>query len=211
MLSPEDVVYWFFRLNGCLTIRNFLVHPDLSGGQRTDADLIAARFPFREELDMSDHPYFLSLRNTTLLFVEIKSAGYCRLNGPWTEPGRANLQRVLRAVGPFPARAVDQVAAELYSSGAAPAREIDVAMVAVAQRLNPQLTETHPRAVQLTWSELLAFLYNRLDTYRAQKSDHQQWETSGRRLYDLATAPGGLPSFRDRVISEAGLRAEPLQ
>jgi hypothetical protein len=27
-LPTEKVAYWFFRLNGCLTIENFVVHPD---------------------------------------------------------------------------------------------------------------------------------------------------------------------------------------
>jgi hypothetical protein len=40
-ISPESVAYWFFRLNGCLTIVNFVVHPDLARedeprSQRTD-------------------------------------------------------------------------------------------------------------------------------------------------------------------------------
>ena len=29
----EQVAYWFFRLNGCFTFVNFVVHPDGPGGQ----------------------------------------------------------------------------------------------------------------------------------------------------------------------------------
>jgi len=39
LLNPEDVAYWFFRINGCSTITNFVVHPDQRGSQRTDVDL----------------------------------------------------------------------------------------------------------------------------------------------------------------------------
>jgi hypothetical protein len=47
-LSSERVASWFFRLNGCLTIDNFILHPDFinpSGRQRTDADVLGVRFP----------------------------------------------------------------------------------------------------------------------------------------------------------------------
>jgi len=48
-LDPEKVAYWYFRLNGFFQIENFVVHPERRGGQRTDADLPAIRFPFRAE------------------------------------------------------------------------------------------------------------------------------------------------------------------
>lgn len=48
-LNPEKVAYWYFRLNGFLQIENFVVHPERRGGQRTDADLLAVRFPHRAE------------------------------------------------------------------------------------------------------------------------------------------------------------------
>lgn len=55
-LNPESVAHWFFRLNGCATIKNFVVHPDQCGSQRTDVDVLAIRFPHRSELLTSDEP-----------------------------------------------------------------------------------------------------------------------------------------------------------
>jgi len=46
----ENLAYWYFRLNGCLTIENFVVHPDWRRGQQTEIDLIAMRFPHRSDL-----------------------------------------------------------------------------------------------------------------------------------------------------------------
>lgn len=48
-LNPEKVAHWYLRLNGFLQIENFYVHPSGRGGARTDADLLAVRFPFRAE------------------------------------------------------------------------------------------------------------------------------------------------------------------
>jgi hypothetical protein len=48
-LEPEKVAYWYFRLNGFFQIENIVAHPARQGSQRTDADLLAVRFPFRVE------------------------------------------------------------------------------------------------------------------------------------------------------------------
>ncbi len=53
-LDPEKVAYWYFRLNGFLQIENFVVHPTRQGSQRTDADLLAIRFPDRKEFLYDD-------------------------------------------------------------------------------------------------------------------------------------------------------------
>ena len=53
-LEPEKVAYWYFRLNGFFQIENFVVHPTGRGAQRTDADLLAVRFPFRAERLIDD-------------------------------------------------------------------------------------------------------------------------------------------------------------
>ena len=49
-IRSEDLGYWYFRLNGCLTTTNFVVHPEEGQEQRTDVDVLAARFPYRAEL-----------------------------------------------------------------------------------------------------------------------------------------------------------------
>ena len=44
-IKTEQLAYWFFRLNGCLTIVNFLVHGERRGREGTDADILAIRLP----------------------------------------------------------------------------------------------------------------------------------------------------------------------
>ena len=75
-LSSEKIVYWFFRLNGCLTIENFIIHPDFVDQQdvvqRTDADILAVRFPYRKEPYHDDYPmedHELFLVNKTQLYI----------------------------------------------------------------------------------------------------------------------------------------------
>ncbi|WP_256806808.1 hypothetical protein [Bradyrhizobium sp. Bra64] len=110
-LDPEKVAYWYFRLNGFFQIENFVVHPERRGGQRTDADLLAVRFPFRAErlFDdpndiMADDVQQLALSGDLidLVIAEVKTNQPCTLNGPWTRQDRQNVHRVLAAVGCLP-------------------------------------------------------------------------------------------------------------
>ncbi len=184
-LSAEDLGYWFFRLNGCLTIRDFVVHREGGGRQRTDADIIATRFPHRQEMDMVDHRIFSPVR-VGLYFVEVKSSGACRLNGPWSNPGERNLSRALRAVGAHPRKRVEIVANKLHAKGACHESSIDCRLVAVAALRNRELERSHPEAIQLTWSDIAQFIYERLQTYEIEKAHHPQWDSAGHRLYALA-------------------------
>src|SRR6266403_1355615 len=90
-LDPEKVAYWYFRLNGFLQIENFVVHRARRGGQRTDADLLAVRFPYRAELllDQPEQPMpddvntlDLSPHLIDVVIAEVKTNQPCTLNGP---------------------------------------------------------------------------------------------------------------------------------
>ena len=123
-IKTEQLAYWFFRLNGCLTIVNFLVHGERRGREGTDADILAIRLPNRCELALSndpmeDHPAFSPAHNSAgdalmdVMITEIKK-GRCCLNGPWTDPARHNMNRVLYAIGATPQDQVPLVASALY-------------------------------------------------------------------------------------------------
>ena len=70
-IDPEKVAYWYFRLNGFLQIENFVVHPERRGGQRTDADLLAVRFPYRAER-LFDDPNDIMADDERLLVLSRK-------------------------------------------------------------------------------------------------------------------------------------------
>ncbi|ADL42223.1 hypothetical protein COB47_0916 [Caldicellulosiruptor obsidiansis OB47] len=92
-ITLGDIVYWFFRLNGCFTIQNFIVHSERNAVQETEVDLLAVRFPDRKELDMRDHPIF-SNQKVQLFIVEGK-LNKCSFN-PAT---KRNFDEILRRVG----------------------------------------------------------------------------------------------------------------
>lgn len=50
MMKSEALAYWYLRLNGCLTVPNFYLHPPRKGGALTEADIVAVRFAGRTGL-----------------------------------------------------------------------------------------------------------------------------------------------------------------
>lgn len=121
-LYSERVAYWYFRLNGFFQIESFVVHPERSGSQRTDADLLAVRFPFRAErlFDnpadiMADDVELLALSRALIdiVIAEVKTKRPCTLNGPWTRPDKQNVHRVLAAIGCLPSDQIEAAAADI--------------------------------------------------------------------------------------------------
>lgn len=139
-----------------------LIRPDEPRGQRTDADILAVRFPHRCELftsgqPMRDHEVFDSDGLIDLIIAEVKH-GRCRLNGPWTRPPDQNMHRVLYAIGAFDAHHVPTVAESLYRDGYYSDHAFRVRLFAVGAEKNDGLP---PRVVQLTWKEILRFVHYR--------------------------------------------------
>lgn len=206
--NPEQVAYWFFRLNGCLTTVNFIVHPDLvrRAAQRTDVDVLAVRFPNRCELikscrPMEDHGVFRSDGKVDLIIAEVKS-GRCQLNGPWTRPEARNMDRILFAIGAFPRESVPSVAKALYENQYYCDRHFRVRLFALGKEQNDQLS---PQVVQLTWSEVLNFMYARFKDYRREKAQHEQWDRCGSQLYDEAQRLSSSDRFVETVLVQMGL------
>jgi hypothetical protein len=195
-LNPEKVAYWYFRLNDFFQIENFVVHPDRGRGQRTDADLLAVRFPHRAErlFDnpkdiMVDDEKRLSLSPDLIdvVIAEVKRNQPCTLNGPWTRQDQQNVHRVLTAIGCLPPDRINAAATDIYRTGGHVSDlRLRMRVVAVGRDFNQDIAKDYPDAIQLCWSDLLAFIWSRLRAYRQQKSDVQQWDIQGRKIKRLA-------------------------
>lgn len=184
-VHTEKLAYWFFRLNGCLTTENFIVHPDKGRDQRTDADLLGVRFPHRAEMlyqPMEDHAAFQGLGERPMLFVAEVKSRTCRLNGPWTRPEDRNMQRVLRAIGALPEAEVEVAADALYRTDRYDGERYEVRLFALADQVGG-FAEEHPNAIPITWEEALRFMFRRFQEYRLEKQAHDQWEGTGKELF----------------------------
>jgi hypothetical protein len=154
-IDPERLAYWYLRLNGFLTIENFIVHDEGGGPQRTDADVVAIRLPYRQEgyhlnrgyaVWMEDDPHFSKKQLPFAAFVEV-ATDCCKLNGPWTDPKKANLERALNALGALPSADNKKAAAAIYESGCYRSLTIEVGLISIGSaRMLERIAETMSHA-----------------------------------------------------------------
>lgn len=213
-ILSERLAFWFLRLNGFLTIPNFVVHPegpDEAGAypQQTDVDVLGIRFPYRAEnrrRPMPDFEVFARERRPLVVLSEVKT-GQCGLNGPWTNPARENMQKVLLAGGFRPSEQVDEMAQSLYSTGVWQDDGLCIRIVCFGERWNAGLARSHREVPQLLWRrEVLPFVFERFYEYRLEKKLHHQWDDDAKRLFEIAAAMRGAngAQFADviEVVSE---------
>lgn len=211
-LSAEKVAYWYFRLNGFLQIENFVVHPVRRGGQRTDADLLAVRFPFRAErlfddpndiMEDDEQGLALSPELIDIVIAEVKANQPCSLNGPWTRADRQNVNRVLAAIGCLRRSQIEYAAANIYGSGLHSSDTLRIRLVAIGRDRSDDLAINYPEVSQLLWPSMLSFIWQRFHRYRQQKTQVDQWNGTGKILKRLAD--GHRHSMENFVEEALGL------
>ena len=203
-ITSERLAFWFLRLNGFLTILNFIVHPegpreDGAYPQQTDVDVLGVRFPFRAEhrqWPMPDQALFMAERRRPMVVLSEVTTGQCGLNGPWTDPERQNMQKVLRAAGFRPANQVEEIASALYGHGVWHDETLVIRIVCFGNRHNSGLARSHPSVPQLIWDqEVLPFIYYRFDEYKLEKQMHHQWDEDARQLFAAAGQVANADEF----------------
>lgn len=214
-LKADRVAYWYLRLNGFLQIENFVIHPGGRGGQRTDADLLGVRFPHRAEF-LIDHPdspmkddeqsLNLSRDVIDVVIAEITTKP-CKLNGPWTDPDKRNMHRVLAALGCFPRKRIERAAMALYQCGRHEEDGLRIRLIAIGRERVDDLggSPNYADVVQITWSQVLDFMWSRFDTYRHQKRQVDQWDSYGKKLKNLADQERQPSDFKAKVFALMGV------
>ena len=198
-IKAESLAYWYLRLNGFLTTVNFVIHPEYGHNQRTDADILAVRFPFRAERltePMADDYNLIPInRSKALMFIAEVKKGLCRLNGPWTNPKKHNMERVLRAIGAFPQNQNDFVASELYDNGWYENDQYVISLICLGKRVNDNLKQKYPKVKQITWPVVFSFIYERFKAYPQQKSSHPQWDNNGKILWNVCKQSSSVDEY----------------
>lgn len=218
-IEPERVAYWYFRLNGFFQIENFVVHPKLSGPQRTDADLIGVRFPYRAER-LIDNPTDLMLddidrlklsdHRVDVVIAEIKT-GRCDLNGPWTNDEDQNIHRVLAAIGCLPRNEIEAAANALYTTALFDDQQyLRVRLILIGREANTKIAKKYAGITQVTWTEVLSFIWRRFDRYRRQKAQVDQWDATGLQIKAVARCKNEK-DFVAQVSQMMGVRTDELR
>jgi hypothetical protein len=204
----EELTHWYFRLNGCLTIPNFVVHPEVGNDQRTDADLLAVRFPHRREQLMTalsdDDVFTEEAAKIQVFFVEVKSSR-CSLNPSWTDPAKQTLNTIVRALGFVPENEADKAAESIYATSHYSNKTILARLVCIGA--TPGALGTRFTGVtQIVFEDILRFIHGRFCEHDSQKRSHDQWDDFGQYLYRVATAHKLAPdAFSRLVLNELGV------
>lgn len=201
-INSEKLAYWYFRLNGFLTITNVIVHPDYGRGQRTDVDILGVRFPYRAELLenlMIDDEVFTKIENKTYIIIAEVKSQTCNLNRYWRDPERKDMHRIISFVGAFGNDAIDKVAAELYKEGIYMNDYYHISLFCVGKQIQEELRRSHPNIPQITWKDILRFIYNRFEKYKPQKSAHTQWDCTGQQLWSIFLGSKDENEFVEKI------------
>lgn len=183
VLNCEDLAYWYLRMNGCLTVRNFVLHPESpKNSQLTDADIIAVRFPGCEFEDRdADDSLFSSIDAPLFLVAEVKGGNQeCGLNDPWLR----NTECVAYVLRRFAPRLnVAEVAEKWVRTGGYADSSIRCFFLCFGARQGAAL-RSFPDANQKTWSDVLRFFHRRFEEHGRVKLDHGQWDLAGNLIWD---------------------------
>jgi hypothetical protein len=177
-IKAEHLAYWYLRLNGFLTIANFVVHHETESNQRTDVDVLGVRFPYRAELHpspMKDDKYFTSVNGKPYIVIAEVKKGKCKLNGPWTKPEKRNMSRVLRGIGALPNESTEEIAEGLYKDGVVN-DSCYISLLCFGNAESRTVKRKYPKVPQITWHRVLHFIYRRFTDYAVQKVSHGQWD-----------------------------------
>jgi hypothetical protein len=199
--NPERLVYWYLRLNGFLLLEDFVVHPDDGAEQRTDADILGVRFQHRSEnvmRSMVDDPRVAECGTYVNIIIGEVKRGYCALNGPWTRPGDANMQRVLRAIGFFSEDQIETAARSLYSTGIFQTELATCRLMAFGNRRGHIAI---PDVPQVLFGEMIQFIHRRFREYERQKSAVGNWAWDGQALREAYRTNRAIQDFT-RVVRE---------
>jgi hypothetical protein len=205
MINAESLAYWYFRLNGCLTITNFLIHPETTRDSSTEVDILAVRFPYREENlrnPMEDDEPFDIVKDRPFVIIGEVKRGMCDLNEPWTKPDSANREKILKAVGVFPVECASHVATKLREEGFFSACTAYISFFCIGEFCNEEISRRYHRVPQVTWEQTLRFIYRRLRDYRQEKAQHDQWNESGKFLWKTAQESRCVFEFIERIKGE---------
>ena len=203
----EEVASWYFRLNGFLSLPSFVVHLDQDRAeigidgtpryQRTEADLIGVRFVDSKELisafgsnrAMIDDSILTELcpaidtKQALFVLVEVK-AGLCKMNGPWTNRDKQNMQRVIRRLGfATNEEQIERIADSMYTSGRYEDDYYVLQYICIGGEKNLEISHRYRNVVQIDWAEIGEFLINRFRSFPEKTPDgkvHEQWPKFGR-------------------------------
>jgi len=207
VMNCDDLAYWYLRMNGCLTVRNFILHPKSpKDSQLTDADVVAVRFPgFEFDTDADDAP-FSDANQPILLVAEVKGGNQeCSLNAPWRRSSEC-VAYVLRRFAPRVIENMAEVAEKWAGTGGYADSSLRCFFLCFGARPGDALRSL-PNVEQKTWTDVLRFFHRRFQEHHRLKRNNDQWELVGNIVWRAwgDEAHGDYQEFCNIMTDQLGL------
>jgi hypothetical protein len=205
-LDAEVVAYWYLRLNGFLLLRNVLLHGDQkSHGTRTEIDVLGVRFRHRRELRQMMDDEWIEGENRTIVVLCDAKRGAEDFNKAWTNRRREVMESALAFVGVIPQCEWSRVAGELYDIGRSEWQDILITLLLIHHDPDHQVSRLQLKsAKQIQIEHASRFIHKRFSEWGTVKTDHNQWEPSGQRIWDLYYCTRGPEDFVKSIMREIG-------
>jgi hypothetical protein len=185
----EELALWYLRLNGYLTVPNFILHPAGRGGQRGEEDILGVRFPYSKEVAgvelKPDDRLVRRDMKTDFIIAQVKGGeGECDLSSTWRETEKEEERcYVLKWLGMVPDREVPKVAENLYTNKIYETGDCwGIRLVCLGKRLSDGLS---PNVVQIKFEQVAEFFSSRFELFRKQKRDIEQWPEPIKQLANM--------------------------
>lgn len=207
MIKAEALAQWYFRLNGFLTIPNFILHRP--GGQRTEVDVIGVRFPHRSELtaDKIDEPEFR--RSKPYLVLAEAKTNRIDLNRPWVNPEGGVIEDILKAVGVHGQESIPSIAQALREVGEHENSALYTSLCFVGDFIAEDVRQRFRQVPSRSWDDVLRFIHNRFTRFDRFKTQVDQWDDVGRELWRLWLESEDYESFARKGRRAFYLRQQP--
>lgn len=210
-IANGRLAYWYFRLNGFLSIENFIVHEGLNTDRHlTDIDFLGVRFCHRKELFNSRINTFLEDDNDSdlfkynakdriyIVFAEIKR-GACSINRSWIDNTEL-FPNLLQAIGITKPSQISKIAKRLQMNGYVNVNRYFISFASVGSHNNSKLIP-YEKIPVIIWDEIISFIYKRVKENQRLKINMQEWgvHSEGSTLFSLARNSESLIEFKNQI------------
>ena len=180
-INSENLAYWYFRLNGFLGHKNFLIHKRLRDpNHATEVDFLGVRFMHRRELnddnysehmvdDMDSNLFKYFPQNKIFICLAEVKRGQPQINPSWIE-NYVSLERILLAVGCMSKKYIPKMIRRLRKYGYCNMHRYYISFIAIGSS-EYKHNIPYDKIPIINWTEVLTFIYNRFKNHRTVKSD----------------------------------------
>jgi hypothetical protein len=148
---------------------------------------------------MDDYIIFREREKKLDIIIADSKMGFCDINSSWLLPELRNMERILYVLGIFHEVSFPDVIPELYNAHFYEDEHIRINLYTLGAKIKENLPIS---IIQLTWEEVLRFIHERFVEFEDYKTQHDQWDDTGKNLYINANRFRKEPNqFADFVIA----------